>query len=219
MTRLYYERGPVKLFHGDCLEWFPSLEPLDAIITDPPYGCGKADWDAEFPTKWFSHATEKAPLIGIITGSAGLKDSIRLVGDRYVDVIAARNLNGMTRGPIGYGNWLGCVIAGNKPRMGPNCFDFTVHGDMPNHPSPKPIDYMVWIVDRLTEEGQLIGEPFTGSGTTAIACIRNGRRFVGCELEEEYCELTARRIDRELDQGKLFDKPVVPQPVQKSLLG
>jgi DNA modification methylase len=61
-------------------------------------------------------------------------------------------------------------------------------------------------------------DPFTGSGTTAIACIRTGRRFIGCELSEEYCEIAAKRCDRELDQGKLFTAPP-PKAVQRSLMG
>ncbi len=219
--KLFYERGPVQIYHGDCLEWLPSMENagIAVVVTDPPYGCGKADWDSTFPTKWFASAAAVSKSQVIITGSAGLKDSVPLVGDSFVDVLSARNLNGMTRGPIGFGNWLSAVLSGSKPKMGPNVFEFTVGGDMPNHPSPKPLDFMVKLVARVSEADDLVCDPFTGSGSTAIACIKTGRRFVGCEIDEAYCEEAARRCDRELDQGRLFEKEPEPVAVQRSLLG
>ena len=78
----------------------PILEKFDLLLTDPPYGCGKADWDETFPTEWFRMAAEKCDTYGIITGSSGLKDSIALLGESFVDVLCGRNMNGMTRGPL-----------------------------------------------------------------------------------------------------------------------
>src|SRR5690606_28809385 len=96
----------------------PTLPKADAVITDPPYGANKAEWDICFPTEWYAIARQVAETVVVITGSAGLKDSVALVGDDFVDVISARNMNGMTRGPIGFGNWLAAVLAGKKPSMG-----------------------------------------------------------------------------------------------------
>ncbi len=131
----------------------------------------------------------------IITGSSGLKDSIALVGDDFIDVIAAWNRNGMTRGPIGYGNWLAAVVACSKPSMGQNFFSFTVAGDMPDHPSPKPISYMKKLVERVTKEGDLICDPFMGSGTTGVAALQTGRNFIGIEKDETYFSIAMKRIN------------------------
>jgi tRNA G10 N-methylase Trm11 len=91
---------------GDCVELLKELpdKSVDAVITDPPYGVGKAEWDHEFPTSWYAEARRLSQRVVIITGACGLKDSVKLVGEEFVDVIAGRNLNSLTRGPLGFNN-------------------------------------------------------------------------------------------------------------------
>jgi site-specific DNA-methyltransferase (adenine-specific) len=192
----YYESDGITIYHGDCREVIPTLGRVVATITDPPYGCGKAEWDETFPTEWYSLCAAISDRIVIITGSAGLKDTIPLVGADFVDVIAARNMNGMTRGPIGFGNWLAAVVAKGKPSQGINCFDFTVQSLMPNHPSPKPLPYMVRLIGRVTKESDSILDPFMGSGTTLRAAKDLGRRAIGIEIEERYCEIAVKRLSQ-----------------------
>jgi predicted RNA methylase len=193
----YYqdEAAGITIYCGDCREILPTLPKVDLVLTDPPYGMRKAAWDGEFPEAWYGLVN--ARMVVVITGSSGLSDSIRLVGPDFIDVIAARNLNGMTRGPLGFGNWLAAVVAKGKPRQGINCFDFSVSGDMPAHPSPKPLVYMVRMVERLSGECETVLDPFMGSGTTLVACKRLGRRGIGIEIEEKYCEIAAQRLERE----------------------
>jgi len=188
----------VQLYHGDCLDILPTLEAgsVDAVVTDPPYGCGKADWDSTFPTRWYAGARRAGRMVVIITGSAGLADTIPLTGCDFVDVIAAWNKNGMTRGPIGYGNWLAAVVAGGKPRMGQNHLRFTVNGNKPDHPTPKPLPYMLKLIERVTEEGDTILDPFMGSGTTGVACVQTGRSFIGIEIDEGYYNIAKQRIEK-----------------------
>ena len=100
----------------------------------------------------------------------------------------------MTRGSLGFGNWLAAVVCGEKPRMGTDFLRFTVGGVMPDHPSPKPISYMLKLVERVTEQGDLVLDPFCGSGTTGVACMMLGRRFLGIELDEGYAAMARRRI-------------------------
>ena len=211
----------VQLHHGDCLEFMRTLPAgsVDAVVTDPPYGCGKAEWDTAFPRQWYEEARRIARTVCIITGSSGLADSVPLVGSDFVDVIAARNLNGMTRSPAGFGNWLSCVIAGEKPPQGVTYFEFTVNGDMPDHPSPKPFDYMLKLVTRLTRPGATILDPFMGSGTTGVACVQTGRNFIGCEIDAGYFEIAQRRIALAQQQPMLpgINGPA-PQPEQLSLV-
>ncbi len=186
-----------KLYLGDCLVEMNQIEDgsIDVVITDPPYGCGKAEWDSLFPTAWYTEARRIAKMVIVITGSSGLKDSISLVGNDFIDVISAWNRNGMTRGPIGYGNWLAAVVACSKPRMGQNFFSFSVRDDMPDHPSPKPITYMKKLVERVTEPGQTVLDCFMGSGSTGVASLQTGRRFIGIELDPGYFAIAQRRIE------------------------
>jgi DNA modification methylase len=184
----------VQLICGDCLVEMAKLAKVDMVLTDPPYGINKAVWDNAFPTGWYQLARDIAPTVAIITGSSQLKITIPLVGDDFIDVIAARNLNGMTFSPLGFGNWLACVIAGKKPAPGTTFFEFCVRGKMPDHPSPKPIEYMVKLITRISKPGDTILDCFMGSGTTGVACVQTGRNFIGIEIDPGYFEIAERRI-------------------------
>jgi site-specific DNA-methyltransferase (adenine-specific) len=194
--------GRATLYNADCRDVLPTLGKVDAVVTDPPYGCGKAEWDSAFPTEWY--ALCKADRVVTITGSAGLRDSLALVGDEFIDVIAARNLNGMTRGPLGFGNWLAAVVSRGKPRQGTNAFDFKVLGEMPDHPSPKPVSYMRRLVARVAAHGETILDPFMGSGTTGVAAVEQGLAFIGIEIDPAHFATACKRIEQAQRQGDFF---------------
>jgi DNA modification methylase len=84
------------------------------------------------------------------------------------------------------------------------------------HPTQKPVRLIEWCL-ALIGEAKTICDPFGGSFTTAVACIRTGRQFIGCELEERYCEIGAKRCDRELNQGRLPFAPPEPPAVQREM--
>lgn len=63
------------------------------------------------------------------------------------------------------------------------------------HPTQKPIEVMEWLIDRLTDEGDLVLDPFMGSGSTGVACINTNRKFIGIELDENYFNITKKRIE------------------------
>jgi len=189
-----------KVTCGDCLELMANLPDgcVDLVVTDPPYGIGKAEWDTKFPTEWYREAKRIASTVCIITGSYNPKDSIPLVGDDFIDVIAARNMNGMTFTKSGFGNWLACVIAGKPIKRGITCFDFVIKGIKMNHPSPKPIDYMLRLINRISEPNNIILDPFAGSGTTLVAAKEYGRQFIGFEISPEYCKIAEERLSQEV---------------------
>ena len=68
------------------------------------------------------------------------------------------------------------------------------------HPTQKPVPLFEWCLTNYSQEQQTILDPFAGSGTTAIACIRTNRRYILIEKEEKYCEIARKRIETELDQ-------------------
>lgn len=72
------------------------------------------------------------------------------------------------------------------------------------HPTEKPYRLMNMLVSDFSKKDDLIFDPFLGSGTTAVACEKLGRHWIGIEISEKYCEIAARRIDNEAKQGKLF---------------
>jgi len=73
-----------------------------------------------------------------------------------------------------------------------------------NHPTIKPLELITYLIEVLSNQDDLVFDGFAGSGTTAIACIKTNRRFIGCELDKEYFDLSCKRIDNELLQGRLF---------------
>ncbi len=74
------------------------------------------------------------------------------------------------------------------------------------HPTTKPTKLMARLVRLFSDSDDLVLDPFAGSGSTLVAALRMQRRAIGIELEEKYCEIAAKRIDRELAQGDLFIK-------------
>jgi site-specific DNA-methyltransferase (adenine-specific) len=93
-------------------------------------------------------------------------------------------------------------LAGARPRTVFR-FDWSATLD-PVHPTVKPVPLLARLIEMSTAPGEAVIDPFAGSGTTALACIKTGRAFIGCEVEEHYAELSANRIDTELSKGRLF---------------
>jgi site-specific DNA-methyltransferase (adenine-specific) len=201
------ELSNIELIQGDCLDVMRGMgdKSVDAVITDPPYGINKAEWDKEFPTEWYKIARNLGKTVITITGSSQIKYVIPMVGDDFIDIIAARNLNGMTFSPLGFGNWLSAVVSGEKPKSGITFFEFVVRGEKPDHPSPKPIDYMRKLITRVTNEGDTILDPFMGSGTTGVACVQLNRNFIGIEIDPTYFAIAQERIRVAQMQPNLFE--------------
>ena len=211
-----------ELYCGDCLEVLSGLGNVDAVITDPPYGIDKAEWDNAFPTEWYSLCAKISREIVIISNPEIIKNIIPLVGDNIIDIIAARNLNGMTRSKIGFGSWISAVISGEriKKKNVQNFFEFSIRGDMPDHPSPKLIEYMIKLVIKTSNPGDTIIDPFMGSGTTGVACARTGRNFIGIEIDPDYYAIAEKRIREAYMQPPLFVETEKKEgPVQGELFG
>lgn len=132
-------------------------------------------------------------------GLWALPKCIEAMSDRYKWVLCGYNKNGMTYGAIGYNNWIPAVVGGSVPRKGKDAFEFTVgRGNKTDHPCPKPLSFILYLVKRLSDEGQMVLDPFMGSGTTLRAAKDMGRKAIGIELEEEYCEIAVKRMAQEV---------------------
>lgn len=195
-----------RIIHGDALAVLPTLtERIDAVVTDPPYGVGKADWDSVFPTEWIALCEQVSPRMLTMPGLTNLHTALRCISD-YRDCIALWARNGMTRGPIGFGNWIPVVASGDWPwKARQNLLPFNVDtSELIDHPSPKPLAAMVALILAYTEPEWMILDPFCGSGTTGVACAMTGRNFIGIEIDERYCAIARRRI---AEAAPLFRQP------------
>lgn len=207
MTPYYSDQNGISIYHGDARDIWPTLGRADLVLTDPPYGIAKQKrtyskrsgapeaWDEEFPTWWLEYID--APILGWMPGVsnlARLPENIGPLGYRWM--LAIHVANGMTRGPLGYGNWIPCAVY-TEPEakiysQQNDVARVAISGPRPNHPAPKPVSAMDWLLTRLP--GDRIIDPFMGSGTTLISAKKAGRSCAGIEISEEYCQIAAERL-------------------------
>lgn len=111
----------------------------------------------------------------------------------------------------GHARWNG----GGRRGVFPHCTNNSErHG---GHPTEKPAALMRELVSLFSNPDDAVLDPFMGSGTTGVACINLGRRFIGIEIEPKYFDIACRRIEAVYAQPRLFDEPR-PKPVQEALL-
>lgn len=193
----YYEHGGVTIYHGDCREILPHIE-ADVLVTDPPYGIGFAAQ----PTKWqrlagqAPEAWDDAVCVDVPKIASGYKAAVVWGGNYYA--LPPRRC------------WLCWYKPDAPPSMAPIELAWTsmdarsrhikwsigaTNAERVGHPTQKPLRVMRWSLDTVPE-GTVI-DPFMGSGTTLRAAKDLGRKAIGIEIEERYCEIAARRLSQE----------------------
>lgn len=217
--------GDCTLYLGDCREVLPTLTGIDAIVCDPPYGVGfrYASHDdspvgyREWCSAWFAVARSACP--GPIAISCGLANITEWPKPDWT--LCWHKPAAMGRCVVGFNNWEPVLLYG-KSRGAQNNDVFRApilpSEDVQGHPCPKPVAWAEGILERITREGDTIADIFMGSGTTGVACVRMGRRFIGVEKEPAYFDIACRRIEEAYKQPRLFVEQAA-KPVQHSLLG
>ena len=217
--------GNATLYLGDCRDILPTLGKVDAVVTDPPYGIGEAggnavkrqrkiggnskaladqrvydalDWDNEPISSALIEMVRAAGNWQIIFGGNYYNcppTSCWLVWDKdngandFADCeLAWTNLPKAVR-RIRY-MWHGMLRANGEER-----------GD---HPTQKPIGVMKWAIGHLPEPNHTSLDPFMGSGTTGVAAVQMGRKFIGIEREPKYFDIAYKRIEDAQRQGDMF---------------
>ena len=203
----YYEHAGITIYHGDCREILPDLPKVDLVLTDPPYGIGcsgrvnnqgAAAWDAErADVAWLLDIAQSLCIWG---------------GNYFADNLPASEswLIWLKR-PAGFDNdprtyaplEMAWTDYGGKPRVKTHVWDGGKRaGEKGNrtfcHPAQKPIEVMRWCIVLAPDEPRIILDPFMGSGTTLRAAKDLGRKAIGIELEEKYCEIAAKRLQQEV---------------------
>jgi DNA modification methylase len=214
----YYEHAGITIYHGDCREILESITDsmvisMTGIVTDPPYGM---DWDTD--TSRFSGGSQLS-----VARRGGGKKSPAIRGDdapfdpspwaKYGEAIlfgynhfAPRVAPGtllvwIKRLDGAFGSFLSdAEVAWMKGGHGVYCWrdlGMAALAASRLHPSEKPVSLMSWCISRL-KATNLILDPFMGSGTTLVAAKELGRRAIGIEIEERYCEIAAKRLRQEV---------------------
>jgi len=218
----YHEQSGITIYHGDSRDILPLLDVgLDAIITDPPYDQtthegARRDAKSRLSPIDFSPIDPSwvVPML-LSTSCSGwiicfcsmemLGDYKRNAGEWWVRSGFWHRTNGTPQfsgdRPAQPGEGLVIMHGPNSKkswsRGGHQAFWETSISSGGLHPTGKPLKLMQMLVNDFTEPGQLILDPFMGSGTTLLAAKNLGRKAIGIEIEEKYCEIAARRLRQE----------------------
>ena len=193
--------GTITIFHGDCRELLPSLK-ADVVVTDPPYGVGfRYASFVDDSSGW------ESVLCGLRAAINGRSAAVCMSFARLWEMPPPRwaacwfKPGSVRRSRIGgFSTWEpvllygeGWSIANDMLRL-PDCTNHTP--EAAGHPCPKPLELFRWIIEGAPD-GTIL-DPFMGSGTTLRAAKDLGRRAIGIEIEEKYCEIAARRLAQEV---------------------
>ena len=226
--------GDCTLYLGDCLEILPTLGKVDAVVTDPPYGIGRDkgnqtgfgfgfyakqirkqyadDWDVARPSDAHFTALLAAAPIQIIFGGNYFSDVLP-VGGHW---IVWDKINTMPTFSDCELAWTNCKRTSVK-KITVEYNGLLGKESSREHATQKPVAVMAHCVAGYSKEGQTILDPFMGSGTTGVACVNLGRKFIGIEIEPKYFDIACRRIEEAYRQPRLFAEPR-PKPKQEVLL-
>jgi len=192
-----YETDDVRMYCADCLEILPQLPDgcVDAVVTDPPYGMGKGEWDCDIP-QWL-HLVGGLPT-ATFCGVVGMRDYPTADWTGAWVRLASTQRNGRLRG---FNNWEP-ILFYNLDRLDNDTISVpNIHEDT-GHPTTKPTKLMFLLLGKMPPG--LILDPFMGSGTTGVACIKTGRKFIGIEKEPKYFEIAVKRIEKAYEDQALF---------------
>lgn len=174
----YYQQDDIVIYHGDCRDILPCLPKVDLVLI----------WCIDL-------AFSISESICIMPGLWAIPLCMWAMGSRYKWIIAGHNKNGMTHGAIGFGNWIPAVCAGNIKHGGQDAIDFIIGREIQyEHPDQKPYPFITFLVNRLSENENLILDPFMGSGTTLVAAKQLHRKCIGIEIEEAYVKIAVKRL-------------------------
>jgi site-specific DNA-methyltransferase (adenine-specific)/modification methylase len=195
--------GAATLYLGDCRDVLPTLGPVDAVVTDPPYGLADklqgGTWGKKYQGEDYDWDARPADL--------GALPNVPTIawGGNYLAVPPSRCwLVWYKRDSVR--TMADCELAWTNFDANARVFDWTIaatNAERVGHPTQKPIALMKWCIDFLPT-AETILDPFMGSGTTGVAAVQMGRRFIGIERDEAYFDIACRRIEQAQRQGDMF---------------
>lgn len=221
---VYFEREGVRIYHGDCIK----LEIAhDLMVTDPPYGMKfESGWKGGFgPIEGDDNLESVYPRLTHALRGLGNSRHAYIFGNKLdpsrlplvvSELIWDKQLIGMGDLSSPWGPQHEIIIFGvynfskvNRAKGRGNLSARIRKGSVlrsmrPNsrgvkhHPTEKPTDILRQMIESSSVMGETVYDPFAGSGSTLIAALLEGRRAIGCEIEERYCETAAKRLESEI---------------------
>jgi DNA modification methylase len=180
-------------------------ETLDAVITDPPYGLGENskknksreklakpldygnyDWDSQPASKEQINCCRK------------ISKKQVFFGGNYFELPPSPSW--IVWDKLNTGDFADCELAWTSHKKAVRKFTYLWNGMIKQHPedrfhpTQKPLALMKWVIENYTDNNDTILDPFMGSGTTGVACVQTGRKFIGIEIEPKYFDIACERI-------------------------
>jgi len=191
----YYEdkKAGIVIYNADCRDVLPTLPKVDLVLTDPPYGVSKGYASYE------DSEVNLCEFIGVLFQIQSPKLITCGIGNiwRYPAadwVLCWYKPNCMTRAVVANANtWEPILVYGCKG-FGVDSVNISISPQPFDHPCPKPERLFSWLIARATKLDALIIDPFCGSGTTLVAAKKLGRKCIGIEIEEKYCQIAVERL-------------------------
>jgi len=214
----------VTLYLGDCREILPTLGKVDAVVTDPPYGINaartrnsqKSGW-RDYDAPGWDKERPSTDLISLIVKSG--KHAIVWGGNYFTDALQPSSKwlswdKGQTDFSLADFELAWCSFGGAARRIEyPRSLALQ---DGKEHPTQKPVEVMRWCIEKLPSGCETILDPFMGSGTTGVAAVKLGRKFIGIEIELKYFDIACRRITDALSRPDMFIEP--PKPAKQEAM-
>jgi site-specific DNA-methyltransferase (adenine-specific) len=239
--------GNATLYLGDCMDILPTLEKVDAVITDPPYEIrGKFGHSALYGSRRMEFHFDTEGVTGLVVVPAlklafAKANSFHVFCDpeQFAGIADIARQSGMTPKP-----WAKAKLCAPPPMPGnwwPSAFELAIYGykqgayfgdksahrknlmtfdsyragirasEKFDHPTQKWLPMIAYLVDCIVPNAGFCIDPFMGSGTTGVAAIQLGRKFIGIEREPKYFEIACKRIEQAVAQGQLFE----PEPMKQ----
>jgi ParB family chromosome partitioning protein len=196
-----WQLGDHLLYCGDTsADAFRDLltEKAALAFADPPYGANVEGYDDSKFYWQHDYLADKADVVVVTPGIVSIFELARRTAMPYRWSLAAWITNGMTRGAVGFGNWVYAAVFsdGSVFRQAQDFGKVTISNTEAadtDHPTRKPTEYVQWIVETFSKPKQIVIDPFLGSGQTLMVCEASGRRCIGGELDPRFCSAIVSR--------------------------
>jgi DNA modification methylase len=230
----YYAQGGVTIYCGDARDILPQLEPVDCVLTDPPYGIGEnrsrvmsrsrpsPRWRGAYARDYGEFHWDAAPV------DQRLLDEARALGQEQI--IFGGNYFSLPPSAAwlvwdkmnGGNDFADCELAWTNLKQAVRIIHHCWNGFQRKggedrwHPTQKPLSVIRWCLSWSKTHGTIL-DPFMGSGTTLLAAKQLGRHAIGVEIEEKYCQIAIKRLQQ--DMLPFAPAPPTPRPEQGGLFG
>lgn len=234
--------GQVRLICADCRDVLPTLVNLDVVVTDPvwPNAPVNSIIGSDRPIELFGEAAiylQRSKRVIVQLGCDSNPAMLAVINLPFLRVCwleyACPTYKGrlLHTGDVAYcyGTWPSpskgsqvipgrCISSRNEFIRGPRHRGKEKGGfEKLDHPMPRRLDFVRWLVRWWSSSSEIILDPFMGSGTTGVAAVKLGRKFIGVEIEEKYFSIAVKRIEQALREPDLFIERKKPEK-QRAML-